>query len=81
MEVATSDVKHFVLLVLNFFSSSHDLLEIARLVLDQFNPFLESLQYADVESNGSGEKEQTPGLLQHFIGKSNLKKGSIFLPT
>ena len=27
------------LLVVNFFSSSHDLLEISKLVLDQFNPF------------------------------------------
>ena len=35
-----------------FFSSSHDLLEIARLVLDQFNFFLELLQYAEVESKG-----------------------------
>ena len=48
-----------------FFCSSHDLLEIVRLVLDQFNLFffLEFVQYADVESNGSGEKEQLPGQL------------------
>ena len=29
----------FNYLFLDFFSSSHDLLEISRLVLDQFNPF------------------------------------------
>ena len=29
----------FLLLVLNFFSSSHDLLRLAKLVFDQFNPF------------------------------------------
>ena len=29
----------FYLLILNFFSASHDLLEISRLVFDQFNPF------------------------------------------
>ena len=29
----------FLLLVLNFFSFSHDLLGLPRLVFDQFNPF------------------------------------------
>ena len=33
------DFEIFLLLVLNFFSSSHDLLGLARLVFDQFNPF------------------------------------------
>ena len=34
------DFENFLLLVLKFFfSSSHDLLEITWLVLDQFNPF------------------------------------------
>ena len=33
------DLQIFLLLVLNFFSSNHDLLGIARLVFDQFNPF------------------------------------------
>ena len=33
------DFQNVFLLVLNFFSSSHDLLGLARLVFDQFNPF------------------------------------------
>ena len=32
----------------------------------------------DVESNGSGEKEQLPGKLQQFTENSYLKKGAFF---
>ena len=36
------------------------------------------IEQKDVESNGSGEKEQLPGKLQQFTGNSYLKKGVIF---
>ena len=53
-----------------------------KLVDDVYlNNFIVIMIYADAESNGSGEKEQTPGRLQQFIGKSDLKKGSTFLLT
>ena len=33
------EIFFFIITCFEFFSSSHDLLEIARLVFDQFNPF------------------------------------------
>ena len=64
-----------------FFSFSHDLLEIARLVLDQLNPFWNCSNMQVKNRNGSGEKEQLPGQIQQFIGRRYLKKGSILFPT